>query len=506
MNTKFKLIFTIIITVAAIIIALPNFYSQKSNNRVHLGLDLQGGSHLLLDIDFNTYFKNQYENLVNDLRKLLRSKKINYQQLSIGNNVVNFTLKDATKIDQTRQIIKDMDQGFKITNVENKISITYTEDRILELKNKVIDQSIEIVRMRVDSTGTQEPSIQRQGNQYILLQMPGTEDPNYVKSVLGKMAKLTFHFIDEYTTYSEMKEGKIPLDSTIVSNQDGTVVIKKNVLLAGETLTDAQATFNQGTPVVSFSLNNLGSRIFAEITKNNSGKRIAIVLDNQLISAAKINEPIPGGHGIITGNFTIDSANELALLLRAGALPAPLTVIEERTIGPSLGADSIISGKKAGIIGFISVLVFMIWTYGIFGIFANIALIFGMVYILAMLSLFEATLTLPGIAGIILTIGMAVDANVLIYEHIREELLKGASNIYSIHQGFRSAFSTILDSNITTLIAAILLYIFGVGTIKGFAVTLSVGIFASMFSAIVITKLLIDLWVQYAKPKNLGLL
>ena len=329
--------------------------------------------------------------------------------------------------------------------------------------------------------------------------------------MLGKTAKLTFHAVNDAVDIEAALKGSIPADSMLLymehaKGQMYPIVIKKKAAVSGDMLTNAVATFNQNAqPGVSFTMNAIGGKLFGDLTKESIGKRIAIVLDGKIISAAGVSIPITGGSGIISGSMSVEDANELALLLRAGALPAPLDIIEERTIGPSLGADSIKSGTKAGIVGFIAVIIFMIWSYGILGIFANLALCLALFYILAMLSMFQATLTLPGIAGIILTIGMAVDANILIYERIREELHKGASNLFAIKQGFETAFGTILDANITTLIVASLLYIFGAGVIKGFAVTLTIGIIASMFTAITVTKLMVDMWMRFAQPKSLGL-
>ena len=362
--------------------------------------------------------------------------------------------------------------------------------------------------MRVDSTGTKEPNIQRQGVKDILLQVPGEDNPSELKRILGKTAKLTFHLVDEGANLERARNGNVPPGSKVVKSEDpgsDIMVIKNKVIVSGDQLNNAQAQFQEAQPVVHFSFNHLGAKKFAEATSNNRGKRLAVVLDGAVLSAPVINSPILGGDGIISGSFTVESATELALVLRAGALPAQLKIIEERSIGPNLGADSIESGKLAALVGFLFVVVFMLLSYGILGIFANITLVIALLYILALLSMLQATLTLPGIAGIILTIGMAVDANVLIYERIREELDKGCSNLYAVKVGFDSAFATITDSNVTTLIAAFLLYSFGVGAIKGFAVTLTIGILASMYTALVITKLMIDLWLKYYKPKSMGL-
>ncbi len=513
---KWKILISILFTIIAFCYALPNFTKVTMpflpQNTVNLGLDLRGGAHLLLDVDFDGYLAGTTETITDNLRKSLREEKIGYKNLVAKKNIVQLELRNLEDFNKVKKIIKKIDSGIVIESNNALLKLSYTDSRLEELRNKVIEQSIEIVRMRVDSTGTKEPMINRQGDKYILLQVPGEENPVQLRNILGQTAKLTFHLVDETANIQEAIKGSVQADSILLKGENEHsgvyyIVVKKKALISGDQLTGAQASFNQNSqPVVHFSFDSLGGKIFAEVTKNNKGKRLAIVLDNKLLSAAVINEPILGGSGVISGNFTVESATELALLLRAGALPTPLKIIEERSIGPNLGTDSISSGITAGIIGLIAVVIFMIWSYGILGVFANIALILALLYIMALLSLFQATLTLPGIAGIILTIGMAVDANVLIYERIREELKKGASDLHSIRLGFDSAFGTILDSNITTLIAALFLYIFGVGAIKGFAVTLTIGIISSMFASVIITKLLIDIWTKYYRPKHLGLL
>jgi preprotein translocase subunit SecD len=475
---------------------------------VNLGLDLRGGSHLLLDIDFDAYLDDISQAIADNLRKYLREKKIGYKNIEVAKNSIKLDIRDDADLSEFKKIARSMDPDLIVATNDGKVEISYDEYTLNKLLDKVVDQSIEIVRMRVDSTGTKEPIIQRQGKSHILLQVPGEQDPSGLKNVLGKTAKMTFHLVDETANLEKAAKGIVPPGSIVVKGeQDGYImVVKKKAIVSGDQLNNAQATFNKDSvAVVSFSFNSIGAKKFAEATTENRGKRLAIVLDGRVLSAPIINEPIRGGDGIISGSFTVESANELALLLRAGALPAPLKIVEERTIGPNLGVDSIESGKKAGVIGFIFVVVFMLLAYGILGIIANISLLLALGYILALLSMFQVTLTLPGIAGIILTIGMAVDANVLIYERIKEELRKGCSNAYAIKVGFETAFATITDSNVTTLISAFLLYVFGVGTIKGFAVTLSIGIIASMFTALVVTKLMIDLWMKYYKPKSLGL-
>ena len=494
-----KLIFVIFISVIAVILFLPNFiigHHLLPQTQINLGLDLKGGSHLLLEIDFDSYIKDQLETLTDSIKKELRDKKLGYKNFNTTDSEIQFNLKQDDEVDNVYKAVKSVDKEFKISNNNGRIRISYNNDKLKTMIDNVIDQSIEIIRMRIDSTGTTEPTIQKQGEKYILLQVPGIENPETLKRLLGKTAKLSFHLV---------MDSKQPDTIELIGEYQEKVVIQKKPIMSGDMLIDAQATFNNAVPAVSFVLNHIGSKIFAECTKNNSGRRLAIVLDEKVLSSPTINEPILGGKGVISGSFTVESASELALLLRAGALPTQLKIIEERTVGPSLGNDSIKAGIKAGIVGFIGVVIFMVWSYGLFGIFAIIALVFALLYIFAILSLMHATLTLPGISGIILTIGMAVDANVLIYERIREELKNGTSTLYALRQGFEAAFSTITDSNITTLIVAFLLYVFGSGPIKGFAVTLTVGIIASMFAAIVITKLLVDSWVQYAKPKKLVL-
>ena len=513
--SRWKILVSIICTAFALIYAAPNFTDVNSswlpNSKVNLGLDLRGGSHLLLDVDFDSYLTDLMENFGDSLRKNLRDDKIGYKNLASVKNSLEFEIRDEADFPKVKKIISKIDSNIAVNLNDGIVQCHYNESSLGDLRSKLIDQSIEIIRMRIDSSGTKEPIIQRQGDKHILLQVPGEEDPSKLKNVLGKTAKLTFHLVDENANLDEAVKGRLPAGTFLAKgDNEGRgeyyAVVKKKAIVSGDQLTNAQATFNQNSQaVVSFTFNNLGGKLFGEATKNNSGKRLAIVLDNKLLSAPMINEPILGGSGIITGNFTVESANELALLLRAGALPAPLNIIEERSIGPNLGADSIESGKKAGLIGFIAVIIFMCLTYGILGVFATVALGMALLYILALLTLLQATLTLPGIAGIILTMGMAVDANVLIYERIKEELGKGASNMFAIRQGFETAFATIVDSNVTTLVAAFLLYIFGVGAIKGFAVTLSIGIISSMFAAIIITKLQVDIWMKYFKPKSLGL-
>jgi preprotein translocase subunit SecD len=372
---------------------------------------------------------------------------------------------------------------------------------------QTIEQSIQIVERRVNQLGTVEPVIQRQGTDRILVQVPGLQDPSRLKELLGKTAKMEFRMVDSTVPPDQAQAGRVPPDSEVlVSSTSPKIpyVIKKQVLVSGGDLTDAQPGFDQRSnePIVSFRFNTSGSRKFAQATTENVGQPFAIVLDNEVISAPVIREPITGGSGQISGSFTVQQANDLAILLRAGALPAPLTVIEERTVGPGLGQDSIEKGELAAYVGSILVIVFMLLTYRLFGVFANIAVAINVAMIFGMLSLLNATLTLPGIAGIVLTVGIAVDSNVLIYERIREELRGGRNAISAVDAGFKRALSTILDSNITTFIAAAVLFYIGTGPVRGFAVTLGIGIITTVFTAFELTRLIVAGWVRWKRPQN----
>jgi preprotein translocase subunit SecD len=379
-----------------------------------------------------------------------------------------------------------------------------TEPAYIERIRQAVDQSIQIIERRVNELGTVEPSIQRQGADRVLVQVPGLQDPARLKELLGKTAKLTFRMVDLSATPDP---GRVPPDSELLygtkAENNQPYLIEKRVVVSGEDLTDAQPGFDQRTsePIVTFRFNSNGARRFAQATQENVGRPFAIVLDNEVISAPVIREPILGGSGQISGNFTIEQANDLAILLRAGALPAPLTIIEERTVGPGLGQDSIEKGKLAAYVGTLMVVIFMFLTYGLFGLFANIAVAINVAMIFGVLSLLNATLTLPGIAGIVLTVGIAVDSNVLIYERIREEVRAGKSAIMAIDAGFTRALATIMDSNITTFIAAAVLFYIGTGPVRGFAVTLGIGIITTVFTAFTLTRLIVATWVRLRRPR-----
>lgn len=481
---------------------LPSFMPKQT---VNLGLDLRGGSHLLLEMDFKAYMRDHMNNMRDGLRTELRKAKIGYTALTVGRDRVNVTLRADTIKEDTNlnEIFRNVDPSLSSEEKDGVTSLYYSDRVLKEMQVNLLQQSIEIVERRVNETGTREPIIQRQGIDRIVLQVPGLKDPAQLKALLGKTAKMNFHLVNEAAEGSST----VPMGTRWAYSDDSTesrrTPIFNEVALSGELLTGAKANISEGSPVVEFQFNTLGARKFGEITQANVGKRFAVLLDNKVITAPVIRSAILGGRGIIEGNFTADSANQLAILLRAGALPAPLNVIEERSVGPSLGQDSINAGTKAAMIGTGLVILFMLLFYGLFGFFASFALVANVIIIMGVLSLMQATLTLPGIAGIVLTMGMAVDANVLIYERIRDEVRFGKSVIASIEYGFKQALTTIFDSNLTTLIAAALLFYFGSGPVKGFAVTLAIGILASMFTAVLFTRFIIVQWVRLTNPKRI---
>ena len=520
--TKMKLLFVLSICVLGIYFIIPNFYDKTevtglpnyvSKKQVNLGLDLQGGSHLLLEVDTNAVLKEKSEYLVDDIRSTLRKNKIKYTNLGSKVKGAVVTITDPKKTtDAVSFLRKGIETGIVVSSKDNKLNLSFTEQYIIDTNNQTVEQSIEVIRKRVDESGTKEPIIQKQGADRIIVQLPGIKDPERVKSLIGRTAKLNFHLLDPTTVELALQRGKLPPGTFKVANADPTAyekefVVKKRILLTGDRLINAAATVDaqSGKYVVAFEFDRKGAKKFAKITTDNTYQRLAILLDGRVISAPQIREPITGGQGNISGNFSPETANDLAVLLRAGSLPAPITVLEERTVGPSLGEDSIKAGKKALKIGFVLVILFMIIRYRVFGLIADFAIIFNIILLISLLSLIEATLTMPGIAGIVLTIGMAVDANVLVFERIKEELRSGRSIINSVDLGYKFAVKTILDANFTTLIAALLLYNYGSGPIKGFAVTLSIGIVTSMFTALVLTKLVVSVWVLKLKPNKLFL-
>tara|TARA_A100001037_G_scaffold109326_1_gene99532 strand:+ start:2159 stop:3538 length:1380 start_codon:yes stop_codon:yes gene_type:complete len=458
------------------------------------------------------------DDLYDEIRIELRRNKILLSDISQSNNQLKITLSDDGFKGDLLDIIESLSQNVRgqlgtgqlvdelniVEQIDGSILVSMTEEAESDLLRRSVDQSIEIIRRRIDELGTKEPTIQRQGDSRILIQVPGLDDPKRLKDLLGTTAKMTFHLIDPFYDGGNVSRSSMQLKH---ANNESTYVVERRSIIGGENLVDAQPGFDSQTnqPIVNFRFDGQGSRKFGKITTDNVGKLFAIVLDNEVISAPIINEPILGGSGMISGSFTVQEANDLAILLRAGALPAPLVILEERTVGPGLGADSIKSGQIASILGLLLVLIYMFASYGRFGIYSNISLLINLSLIVAVLSILQATLTLPGIAGIILTIGMAVDANVLIFERIREEISNNKSVINAIDNGYKRARTTILDANITTFIAAIILFQLGSGPIKGFSITLAIGIITSVFTAFTLTRFLVAMWIKRSNPKEINI-
>jgi len=512
--------------------AVPNFISKSAidnwptwaRNQVVLGLDLRGGSHLLLEVDDRDVRGQKLQGLQDDVRRVLRDARI--QLVSppvIRGNSVEVRIRDqdySRGLTILRELSQPLGGGLNTTGARNLditegegglVRLTVTEPAILERTRQVVDQSVEIIRRRLDETGLVEPSIQRQGNNRILLQVPGVDDPKMILDIVGKPASLSFRMVDSTMSTEQALAGPRPPESEIVYGTAATgnipYILEKRVLVTGAELTDAQPGFDQrtGEPVVNFKFNASGARKFAQATIDGAGRLFAIKLDKEVISAPVIREPIIGGSGQISGSFTLESANKLAILLRAGALPANLTPIEQRVVGAGLGLDSIHKGMTASYYGAALVVVFMVVTYGLFGVFASIAVGVNVGMIFGVLSLLNATLALPGIIGVVLTIGIAVESNVLIYERIREEVRTGRSVISAIDAGFTRALATILDSNITTFLAAAVLFFIGTGAVRGFAVTLGIGIITTVFTAFTLTRLFVAWWVRWARPQQLAI-
>jgi preprotein translocase subunit SecD len=523
--TRWKAAAIIVTALVVCLFALPNFFPESvvqkwpgwAQRHVVLGLDLQGGSHLLLEVDTNAVRKERLQSLADDVLRVLRQARIPFTGRAIRGNGVEVHITRDTDVDNALAKLRDLSQPLSgilgvsgqrsvdISQSGGLITLTPSDAAITERIRQAVDQSIQIIERRVNELGLVEPTIQREGVDRILVQVPGLQDPSRLKEILGKTAKLDFRMVDLSMSAQQAAETHPPEDSEILDGEGGAkYLIEKRVLVSGGDLVDAQPGFDQRTsePIVSFRFNSTGARKFAEATQANVGKPFAIVLDNKVISAPVIREPILGGSGQISGSFTVQQANDLAILLRAGALPAPLTIIEERTVGPGLGQDSINAGEHAAYAGAALVIVFMFATYGLFGLFANIAVAINVAMIFGVLSMLSATLTLPGIAGIVLTVGIAVDSNVLIYERIREEVRAGRTAINAIDAGFSRALATILDSNITTFIAAAVLFYIGTGPVRGFAVTLGVGILTSLFTAFTMTRLIMAYWVRLWRPRT----
>ena len=510
--SKIKIITVILITIFFTYLSFSNLFKFDDHflkNKIKLGLDLQGGSYLLLEIDNQPIISQTLQNKLIDLKKFFNDKSFNVRNFSIENNKIFFE-SDQFSIDKIKEIFLDKNsdlnpyyEKFKtyqyiIDNNKNFFSIYLSDHGIVLLNSSSLDQAVEIVRRRVDETGTNEPNILKRGNNRILVELPGLDDPARIKSLLGKTANLTFQFV------SSSENDSFGTELLKFNNGIDEASVSKRIILSGDNLIDAKPrmdTQNNET-IVSFTLDRVGAKKFGRATTENVGKQLAIILDGKIISAPSIREPIVGGSGQISGNFTFQSATDLALLLRSGALPAPMNIIEERTVGPDLGKDSINAGILSLIVGFGLVVLFMIYKYRIFGLIANFALISNLFLLIGVLTLFGATLTLPGIAGIILTVGMAVDANVLIFERIKEEIKKENNKIIAFDSGYVKSRTAIIDANTTTLIAATILFLMGSGPIKGFSVTLGIGILTTLFSVYFIARLLSSIYVKKNKEKE----
>ena len=510
--SKLRIILVTLVSLFFVLLTISNFVKFESNylnKRINLGLDLQGGSYLLLEIDNSPVIEQKLQNFSITIRNFFKDKNIRIKNLKFLDESISFTTDQEYK-DEVLNAFQDKESvlnpyyprfkshQFNIQEENNYFIVNYSKQGIVELKTSSQDQALEIVRRRVDEIGTNEPNILKRGNDRILVELPGLDDPMRIKKLLGKTANLTFRFVTNNTKDSFGAE-KLKFE-----NDQEEAVVSKRIILSGDNLLDAQPRMDSQTneTVVSFTLDRVGAKRFGKATSTGIGKQLAIVLDGKIISAPVIRDTIASGSGQISGGFTFQSATDLALLLRSGALPAPLNIIEERTVGPDLGQDSINAGIMALIIGFILVITFIFVKYRIFGLITNIALILNLFLLIGILTIFEATLTLPGIAGIILTVGMAVDANVLIFERIKEELKDEKNNLIAFDSGYTKSRTAILDANITTLLAAMILFFMGSGPIKGFSLTLGVGIFTTLFSVYFIARLLTVIYISKNKDKE----
>ena len=512
--SKFKIVTIYIIIILLSGFSLLNFFNSKDNfllsKNINLGLDLRGGSYLLLEVDSEPVIKQYLQNKLLSLRKILKEKKIKYENLRISDKEIKFIIKKNEDLKNFESYFTDKKNPlnpyfdkYKSYELDYSINddvfkINYSKYGIIEIKNATLNQSLEIVRRRIDEVGTNDPTIIKRGNNRILVELPGLDNPNRIKELLGKTANLTFRFIAN-------EENSFGTETIFYENKQTSEQVSKRVILSGDNLISAKPSFDNrnNESIVSFALDRVGTKKFARATQKNVGKRLAIILDNKIISAPQIREAILGGNGQISGSFTFQSATDLALLLRSGSLPAPLEVVEERTVGPDLGEDSINAGIISLAIGFLLVILFMIIKYRFLGVIADIALITNLILLVGVLTILEATLTLPGIAGIILTVGMAVDANVLIFERIKEEMKIDKSNIHAFDMGYKKAQTAVLDANITTLISAVILFFLGSGPVKGFAVTLGIGIITTLFSAYFFARHLSSFYVMRNKDKEI---
>ncbi len=510
--SKINILFIYLIFFCISIFAVLNFQNKNNeiiDKKVNLGLDLQGGSYLLLEINSDSLVKEKIQSKVIPIKKLLKDNDIGYSNFKIEDKILSVKIDDLEKFElfffsKKDNLVNTYFDNYRSFELEyqksnNKnINILFSKFGLLSINNSALKQSIEIVRRRIDDVGTKEPTILQRGEKRILVELPGLKDPDRIKKLLGKTAKLNFRLVSEKSEFGVEE---------LISENGEKLNVSKRIVMSGENLIDAQPSVQnqKNEPIVSFTLDRLGAQKFGRATTDNVGKRLAIVLDGKIISAPNINEPITTGSGMISGNFSFQEATDLSLLLRSGALPTPLNIVEERTVGPDLGEDSIKSGIISLIVGFLLVIFFMFYKYKIFGLVANTALVANLLMLIGILTILEATLTLPGIAGIILTVGMAVDANVLIFERIKEELKTEKSIIHAFDSGYTKAKITVLDANITTLIAATILFAFGSGPVKGFAITLGIGIITTLFTAYFLARHLTSIIVLRNNNKEISI-
>ncbi|MBF0622390.1 MAG: protein translocase subunit SecD [Magnetococcales bacterium] len=479
---------------------------------IHQGLDLQGGLYLLLHVHTDKAVEQASEGVVDEVRRVMREEKLRYRGVSrISQEEVEVKLSDRSDADAMRKVLSENILNTTLTEESATLwKLTLIKDEITRVRSAAVEQSLKTIRSRIDQFGVSEPTLQKQGDERILIQLPGLKDPARAKALIGRTARLEFKMVDDKGDLSSALDGRIPPGDMLLYGKSGNAnqpyLLKKRTVMTGENLKDARVSYDQyNMPYVAVAFDRKGGSKFARVTGENVKKRMAIVLDGTVYSAPVIQEKIEGGQARITGSFSPEEAHDLAIVLRAGALPAPVTIMEERTVGPTLGQDSVDQGLISVLIGGALVLVFMILYYKGFGLVANLAVVVNVMILMAILAAMQATLTLPGIAGAVLLLGMSVDANVLIFERIREELRLGKSPLAAIDHGYNKAFSTIMDANITTLITAIVLFQFGTGPVRGFAVTLSIGLMASMFTAIFMTRVIIALYFKNRRPKALSI-
>ncbi|MDW2995197.1 MAG: protein translocase subunit SecD [Alphaproteobacteria bacterium] len=513
----FKKLAVIFVAAFCVLLAVPTIspklapYFPSWIQPVSLGLDLKGGAQLLLEVDTDTMFKEKNEQLYEETRSALIDRNkgvIRFSNLRNHDGVVSLVVRNADEVSNAKGRLKaTFGNTVDMSSDGKTIKLSYSDAQKQEMIKDALARSIEIVRRRIDALGTKEPSIQSQGGKYILVQLPGVDNPEHIKNLIGQTAKMSFHLVNENITHEQMMLGRAPSGTEFLPYMNmpwQSVPVYSRIEVSGDSLKDSQADFDQNNmPVVSTVFDASGARKFAKLTTEHVGERFAIVLDGQVLSAPVIREPIPGGRGQISGGFALQEAKDLAVLLRSGALPAPLQVIEERTVGAGLGADTIEKGKLGSIVGVAFIFIFLFFVYRLFGVIAGIALMVNLGMIVGITALFGATLTLPGIAGIVLTLGMAVDANVLPFERIRDEVKAGVPTLRAVNMGFDRSLKTVMDGNLTTLICALVLFQFGAGPIRGFAVTLSIGILTTLFTCVWLTKVLVD-WYMNGKNKKLG--